>query len=209
MPQFTNDPPEDSNRHSFRLIRTPAAGTLRAYVLSPDLIGCPTHFVGNRTVPCERPYCSPCNAGISWRWHGYLFVLTDPQNEQAIFEFTATSAEVFTRYRQQHGTLRACHFQSSRVNQKPNGRVLIQTKPADLNRIALPEPRDLIKLLSHIWNIPPNQTQKTSHMPKPPHPNLEVDRTRPEIPAETVLLRDALEQAIQHEREGANHRPTE
>lgn len=183
MPRFSQEPPRDENRHGFRLIRTPAAGALRAIVASSKLIGCPTHFVGNRTVPCEKPNCSPCNNGISWRWHGYLFVLTQPAKELCIFEMTAAASDPFTAYYERMGTLRGCLFQAQRINAKHNGRVLIQCKPADLNHVELPEAPDVPKLLCHIWNISPQQLDPNPKNPRPPAAAIRIDRDRPELKA--------------------------
>jgi len=181
MPQFSNQPPTDPNRHGFRLIRTPAAGPLRGIVISNDLVGCPTHFVGNRTIPCERPNCDPCSSGIGWRWHGYLLILVQPTQEQCIFEFTAAASDNFKSYRKRYDSLRGCLFLAQRVNNRHNGRVLIQCKPADLNRIELPRDRDLPTLLCHIWNISPNQTVHQPPMDRPPFKSIRIDRQKPEL----------------------------
>lgn len=194
MPQFSNKPPANPDRHGFRLIRTPANAPLRAYVISEALIGCPTHYVGNRTIPCESPDCEPCENGLAWRWHGYLLIQLENTSEVCIFEMTASAAESFAGYHQRHGTTRGCHFQASRVNNRPNGRVLVVAKPADLAKIHLPKPRDVRKLLCHIWNIPPNQTDVDAPHTRPPHLSLHTDRTKPEFEPEIDKFGLAAEQ---------------
>ena len=181
MPLFSNAPPTDDNQHGFRLIRTPASPPFRATVISENLVGCPTHYVANRTIPCESPHCDPCESGIGWRWHGYLLVQIQATTETVIFETTAAASKNFKAYYERHGTTRGCFFQATRANQKPNGRVLIQCKPADLAQINLPQPLDLIKLLCHIWNIAPNQTQPSNSHARPPFQSINTDRTRPEL----------------------------
>lgn len=74
--------------------------------------------------------------------------------EHFLFEMTAQAAEPFTEYHEQHGTLRGCHFQASRLGHHHNGRVLVQCKPADLSQTKLPDAPDLIACLCHIWNVP-------------------------------------------------------
>ena len=181
MPKFSHEAPSQGDRHGFRLVRTPASPPFRAFVISENLIGCPTHYVANRTIPCESPNCEPCENGIGWRWHGYLLVQIEATSEQVIFEMTAAASDAFKKYYERHGTTRGCYFQATRANNRSNGRVLIQCKPADLQKINLPQPLNLIKLLSHIWNIPPNQTQQAESHPRAPAINIRTDRTRPEI----------------------------
>lgn len=182
MPQWQSLPPTDLGRSGYRLLRTPPANPLIGYVLSQNLTGCRTHFVGNRTVPCESPTCDVCENGIAWRWHAYLLVLVDATQETIIFETTAAAAQAFAAYHQRHGTTRGCYFKASRANSKPNGRVLIQCRPADLAKVNLPRELDVQKLLCHIWNIAPNQAEQTEHMTRPPFKNIKVDRTRSEFP---------------------------
>lgn len=180
MPNFTNLPPADSSSPGFRLIRTPAGHPLHAYVLSENLIGCNTHFINNRTVPCDAPDCDPCQNGIGWRWHGYLLVLTANTQETVIFECTARASACFSEYRERYGTTRGAAFKAERLNNRPNGRVLIQAKPADLTKVNLPKAQPVTKLLCHIWNIPPNQVLEPDAMTRPPFKHVRVDRTRPE-----------------------------
>jgi hypothetical protein len=56
-------------------------------------------------------------------------------------------------------------FQASRWRQTPNGRVLIQTKPADLTKIILPQPPNIIAALSIIWHLPLPATATTRNDP--------------------------------------------
>lgn len=181
MPNFSNQAPPQGDRHGYRLVRTPAGSPFRAYVLSDRLIGCPTHYVGNRTVPCEDKYCEACENGIGWRWHGYLLVQIEATTEVVIFEMTAAASDAFKAYYERHGTTRGCHFQAKRANNRTNGRVLITAKPADLAKVTLPKAVDVGKLLSHIWNIPPNQVNKAPAQTRPPADTIAVDRALPEI----------------------------
>ncbi len=181
MPRFDSQAPPDLGRSGYRLVRTPAAHALTAHVISDRLIGCPTHFVGNRTIPCERPSCDPCESGVPWRWHGYLAIVIDATQEIVIFETTAKASAAFVDYYERMNTTRGCHMKAQRVNGKHNGRVLIQCKPADLAKIHLPESPNVEKVLCHIWNIPENQVNKSDSMTRPPADNIEVDRDRPEL----------------------------
>lgn len=204
MPIFTNEAPPQGDRHGFRLVRTPASPPFRAFVISENLLGCPTHYVANRTIPCEHPTCEPCENGIGWRWHGYLLVQIESTTETVIFEMTAAASDHFKKYYERHGTTRGCYFQATRANNRPNGRVLLQCKPADLAKINLPKPLDLIKLLSHIWNIAPNQTQVADSHPRAPAMAINTDRTRPEMYKPSPAVKDHLARMKANSLTGGN-----
>jgi len=74
-------------------------------------------------------------------------------NEHFIFEMTAQAAETFTTYAERHGTLLGCLFESHRLGDHANGRVLVRCKPMDLTNITLPKSPNLIACLCHIWNV--------------------------------------------------------
>jgi hypothetical protein len=189
MLNFDATPPNDLGRSGFRLVRTPPAHPLIAVVLSETLTGCKTHFCGNRTIPCESPDCEACKNGIGWRWHAYTLVKVDATQEVVLFETTANASAAFTQYIATYGTLRGCHFKASRVNGRGNGRVIISAHPADLSKITLPAAQPIEPLLCHIWNMAPNQVERTAHMTRPPAKNLAIDRTKPET---VIPIQDAV-----------------
>lgn len=154
MPVFSFEAPAVTTAPRLHLRRTPSSGTLTATVTCDRLIGCPTHWYGQRTVPCQAPNCEACEKGHPWRWHGYLTAINAKTNEHFLFEMTAQASEPFTEYFKRHNTLRGCLFQASRLGHHHNGRVLVRCKPADLAQIQLPDPPDLVACLCHVWNVP-------------------------------------------------------
>lgn len=180
MPNFDSTPPTDLGRSGYRLIRTPAAHAIVGHIISDNLVGCRTHFVGQRTIPCESPNCDSCDTGIAWRWHGYVLLVVDTTQEVVIFECTARSSQAIAAYFQRYATTRGAHLKAVRSPPKPNGRVLIQCKPADLEKVTLPKAPPVEKLLCHIWNLPENQVGVTDCTPRPPFRNTTVDRSKPE-----------------------------
>jgi len=154
MPNWSTEPPPSQKHMAFTLIRTPADRPLTAIATCEELIGCETHFWGGRTVPCEKPNCRACNESVPFRWHAYLTAYDPKTRDHFIFECTAHAAMAFTDYRSAHGTLRGCYFQAVRPKRGKNSKVEIATKPADIQKINLPEPPDLIKAMSVIWQLP-------------------------------------------------------
>lgn len=154
MPKWSDKPPTAGDGITFRIVRTPAAKPLTAISTAPQVTGCCTHFVQNRTVPCEgEDYCDWCKQGHSWRWHGYLSAILTQTYEHILFEFTATASDVFRNYLRLHGSLRGCRFTAHRPSGRHNGRVVIACTPADEQRIRLPDPPDIARILCHIWNV--------------------------------------------------------
>lgn len=162
MPVWTTTPPDAQSGYPLRIIRTPSNKPIVAYVTSVDVLGCNTHYAGNRTLPCEgTETCKWCQEGYSWRWHGYLAAVLTDTLEHIIFEFTATAAGTFQNYYLLHNSMRACHFKANRPTGRQNGRVVIHCKPGDETRLRLPNPPDLQKILCHIWNIPNSAASQT------------------------------------------------
>lgn len=154
MPTFSNDPPEDPKGFALPLVRCPTGQGLVGIVTSTDLVGCATHYFGGRTVPHESDDCEPCQRGIPWRWHSWLGAYSIKQHGSFLFESTARVTKIFVTYRQAHGTLRGCKFRAQRRTGARNSRVYLECQPADLDGVQLPEPPDVVRCLSFIWNIP-------------------------------------------------------
>ncbi len=176
MPSFDNGPAESGSHAGLRLVRTPESHSLIAIVTSDDLVGCPTHFFRNRTTPCEGEGCEICQAGHSWRWHGYLSCIEQAHHEHVLFEFTAQASEPFRAYRKKYGSLRGCLFNAARGGRKYNSRVGIQVRPADLADRELPAEIDLIVVLCHIWNVPVPTVYLEGRLKDSPH--LKIDKQR-------------------------------
>ncbi len=177
MPAFSNSVPSDEKHMAFELIRTPQDRPLVAVVTSEDLIGCYTHFWGHRTVPCEQPDCPACIAGMPFRWHAYLTALESKTRRHFLFECTANAAKEFEIYREANGTLRGCLFNALRPKRGRNSKVEITTKPADLTRIVLPEPPNIVKALCTIWQIPSTAVEEGSGHNGTPTPVVNSDVT--------------------------------
>jgi hypothetical protein len=106
---------------------------------------------------------------VPWRWHTYVSIWLRNAKRHLLLENTARASEPFILYRKAHGSLRGCLFTATRGNSRVNSRVMIETKPADLENVTLPDSPDLLKVLSIIWNIPLTQMKATSIVRSVPH----------------------------------------
>lgn len=154
MPTWTSSPPTDPRGQGLPLVRTPANRPLRAIVTSDRLIGTDTHFWGGHTVPCERPDCEACNAGIGYRWHGYLSAYNPSDQLHFVFEITAQAAVPFADYLKTHGTLRCAQFDAYRWQRRKNGRVIVKVELSATPSHAIPHAPDLRKVMAIIWRLP-------------------------------------------------------
>jgi hypothetical protein len=153
MPHWTTDPPADADPQPFRILRTPPTGKLIAIITARDVLGCNTHFYNHRTTPCDGDECIACSEGYPWRWHGYVTAVDVLSREHFLFEFPAAACDPIRAYRENHTTLRGCTFLATRAPQRPNGRVMIRCKPADLERESLPPEPNVKAILCKLWGI--------------------------------------------------------
>jgi len=154
MPLWSDRAPDQPRGYGLEIIRTPQNKPLVAIATSRNLIGCQTHWWKGRTLPCERPNCEACSAGMPWRWHAYLAVWLPATAEHRLFETTAAASDSFAAYRSRYGTLRGCKFRATRTSTSKTGRIKIETCPANLEQLRIPEEPDLVKVLSVLWNLP-------------------------------------------------------
>lgn len=178
MPQFTSVPPTDPRGHSLELKRCPPGAPLTGIITCDNVVGCPTHFWGGRTVPHEEEECEPCLAGIGWLWHGYVSAYTTQLKLHFLFEMTARCVEPLTEYREANPTLRGCSIIAQRPSGKPNGRVYLRTKTIDIATLYLPSAPDLTKVLAMIWNLPAPDIQVQGRMKDLPALHVNSNGTR-------------------------------
>lgn len=153
MFNFSSDVPDDPRGHSLPLVRCPPLKGISGIVLSEEIQGTNTHYYHGRTIPCDDEHCPACDDGQPWRWHAYLALWGQSTHRTVLFEMTAKAAEPLKTYQKAYGTLRGCLLNAKRVRPTANSRVIIQTTQADLQKIQLPDPPDVIGALSIIWNI--------------------------------------------------------
>ena len=154
MPNWTNNPPDDPRGFGLPIVRTPAARELIAIVTSEKLIGCDTHFWGGHTLPCTRPNCPADEAGIAYRWHGYLTAYNPLDQVHFVFEMTAQAAAKFVEYHKTNDSLRGCQFTAWRWARRKNGRVMLKLEQSSVPAAMLPNAPDVTKIMAIIWRLP-------------------------------------------------------
>lgn len=194
MLNFQTDPPATSTKYALDLIRTPATGTLHLICTSAELVGTWTHYFGGRTIPCtpkdgsnpddyQGDTCEACLHGSSKRWHGYVSAFNPHTNQHLLFESTAAATAQLKAYRAKHGTLRGCEFKATRTSKRPNARVKLQMKPADLTILDLPTEANIVLALCHIWGIPATEATVSRHGPD----TSQLRRTKTALPVDRAI----------------------
>lgn len=167
MPNWRSELPAAGVNQGWSLRRTPETGTIIAVCTSADLLVVDTHFWHGRTTPCERQCneagktiddsaCPACVAKQGFRAHAYVSCFDAKRQEHFLFECTALAAKAFADYIASTGTLRGCAFCARRPKGVKNSKVYIECNTANLNKLHLPNPPDLIACLSIIWRLPKN-----------------------------------------------------
>lgn len=154
MPKFSNCLPDKTQTQGYDLRRTPPDKPLKGIITCYDLIGCYTHWWGGRTVPCENETCEACKANTPARWHCYLSILEAGSRDHFIFECTGKAAAAFMEWKESDQKLRGAMMYAHRPKRRRNSRVEIILKPFDISGVILPEPPDLERAMSVIWQIP-------------------------------------------------------
>jgi hypothetical protein len=165
VPNFTTKLPKQGKHQGYDIKRTPTSTAMTAIITCENLAVCDTHYWNGRTSPCERIVneegktlddspCPACIAKQAWRTHVYVSAFLAKTHEHIIFECTANAAKPLEEYFQATGTLRGCIINAIRPKGGPNSKVVITTNTANLTKVNLPQPPDLIRALAVIWRLP-------------------------------------------------------
>jgi hypothetical protein len=154
MPHWSNEPPPAPRGYGLTIRRVPPGKVFVCCIISSDLLGTRTHYWHGRTTPCETPNCPACNEGMPWRWHAYMAATEGAGHEPFLLELTAKASMPLINYRSTYGTLRGCKLKAMRANYAKNSRLIIETCPADLTKLTLPQEPNLKQVLALLWNLP-------------------------------------------------------
>lgn len=175
MPQWQNDPPPVDKAVPYRIVRVPPAKPLTGIVTCTEIVGCNTHYLRNRTVPCEGPdQCDACAEGHAWRWHAYVSLLLAWSYEHVILELTAAASDPLRNYARNRGSLRGCQLNAHRPSKRPNGRIVVTCKVIDNQHVTLPDPPNIQRILCHVWGVQYKRPELKSIL-KPPAVQMHVD----------------------------------
>jgi hypothetical protein len=161
---WNHDPEPESKTPKLKLLRCPQGSLPPFVILSDRQFGGDMHFYGGRSIPCEGKECPYCAVHSKTVWKGYLAVWEPKTRGTGILEFTKPCLETIRTYRAAHGTLRTHSIQLNRAGRKINGALSAVLSPTTWAHADLPEPPDVIAILTKMWNQRPETIMK----PQPP-----------------------------------------
>lgn len=186
MAEWSHTPPPANAAGGVRLIRTPAAGTLRGVILSDQLIGTRTHYNGIRTLPCPGLDCEQCTKGVLWRWHGYIGVWLPKERERIVLELTASASQRLADHLATFGPLRGFDLAVSRPRGKANSRIVVTLGTTRQPTQLLPPDPDVVAVMDYVWGYSPtphDMHPRRSAIAEPCHPAADPEGNGRELAA--------------------------
>jgi hypothetical protein len=150
---WSRRPPEGEAKRNYRITRAPAKGVLTLTILSHDLVGCYTHYVGGRTRMCPGNGCEVCAANTRPRWHGYLAAVDEAKGDRVIVELPATIADSVGKIFDQARTLKGTRLMLSRTSNRPNARVTAKYSAPISAEAEYPAVADIRPILERMWEV--------------------------------------------------------
>lgn len=152
-PTWSQGPQKNGAETKLEIVRVPPAGLGGMIVLSKEPIGCKTHYIARRTVPCLGKNCPACEVGATSRWYGWLHVTSTSLTRQSLLEYTAAASELVLQAYEQHGTLRGLQLTARRIPRRANGRIILEFKAGSIPERSLPPEANREAILSRMWEL--------------------------------------------------------
>ena len=150
--------PEDRKRHKTYDVFAARSGIeRRAYILSPSVVGCFTHFSPSCSKPCLRtPECPWCKERWPKREKGYLAGVELTSGRLVLVELTKGAYESCPPLLKDAGRLRGRTIVLGRRGQALNAPVWakLEDNLAPKSRDMLPPEFDVISALWRLWEMP-------------------------------------------------------
>lgn len=151
--EWEDSPSAEQRVRRWTIVRAPEKGKASFLCLSGKLVGCRTHFFGNRTVPCLGRLCAACEAGKEWEWHGYLACVRGGTKAREIVEIRgAVGGQIHDEYCKRR-SLRGMMFSLRRNEQRSNGRVVVDFTGWADDMKQYEEVEGLRKILCTMWRV--------------------------------------------------------
>lgn len=149
-------PPSEFRPCKYRILRTPVGSSISGIILSENVLGTATHYLGGRTQPCIGSLCPCATKPIRQDWHGYVYLLGKKTREIVIFEITAGPALKLNENWNRYKTIRGLEVLFSRTGTNTNGKVICNCGDLVRNADELPSVPDITEMMSAIWGLGQN-----------------------------------------------------
>jgi len=150
---WCSKPPAEATSRNYELLRCPKSGKMTAWVVSQEMTGCWTHYLG-KTLPCIGDLeCPACSDGHMRRWYSYVAVIVPGDPRQKILELPAGAAGQVQEFVDRGTQIRGKLITISRTGGKTNGRVKVALAASEAWPENAPEPIDTRTALLHLWRV--------------------------------------------------------
>lgn len=169
-PQWALSPlPPDSEGLMIEILSPGAGQEVRAVILSDQITGLITHFIGGRTRPCtgDPATCEGCQYQAAKRWKGYLPCWSQGVGRYVLAELTTQAVRDCKELNTVNPLIRGKYLVLARPGKKPNGRVHAAVREIYTEPKKLPPAFDVIEALARIFEAPdrPKRLKKTKDSP--------------------------------------------
>src|SRR5690242_16104590 len=123
---YEGDNWDDGQMPRYEMLRTGKRGFREAIVISNGYEVCPTHFIGNRTMPCTGNGCEGCLHGRQIRVKIYSMVCGIQSRTVYCFEATDFSKQNYFDYKRLNGTMRGAILKCHRTGPRKNSPVRVE-----------------------------------------------------------------------------------
>lgn len=148
-------PSAEEIRPMLLIVPAPSEGQVELVLLSRQLVGVWTHWIGGRTTPCTSPHNCPCEGfEIPRRWKGYLGAYLMPAGQVVLAEITwhAANKGRLHAIERHPGDLRGLTARMRRHRRASGGGCVIEILDRDRYPDArLPAEPDVKAELQRIW----------------------------------------------------------
>lgn len=176
MTEWTNAPPTNDDRRSYKLLRCPAGGSIRGIIVNAEPVGAQLHYWKGRTVPCNKLDCDACKASHVPRWKGYLLIQSRASTRLAIVEYTERIHGDIAREHATNNGLRGSEIKIYRLGSKPNSPLYCEFDGKCSNLDLLPPEEDIQTMLERMWEVRQQPLWHQSTQSKQPEPSVNGHR---------------------------------
>lgn len=153
MAQQIHGSPPPPLRGRMDVVRCTTSERQEFVVISDFPYGQYVHWFGRRSHECtaESGQCAGCTDNWPRRWKAYLHVFLANRRDQAFLEITHEAYAMLEARLPQGETWRGAIIRIHRTKGGPRGRYLVEVMERRELDSALPDARDPIGILRHLW----------------------------------------------------------
>lgn len=162
-PEFASELPPQRAMPRYEIIRTPTKRRVTFLCLSETVLIMPTHWIRNRTTPCDQHHLAGgCQHESEMRWKCYVAVYAPPNGQTLILEMTDHGGESVIAAEKLYHCLRGRRITVWRSGTKDNSPVNALISPSIDPTVACPPCPDVKAFLLRMWYVRDPREENTA-----------------------------------------------